>query len=770
MRLSPRSLARSSSRRPWRTIAVWLLAVVVSGVVISRFLGDALTTDIDLTNQPEAKQARELLEERLRGPEHATELMIVSSDSITVDHPAFRSYVERLRRALVALGPEEVVGTQTYYDSGNPGLVSKDRRTTLMPTVLAGTKFEASEHIPAVREVIAENPAPGMRVQIFGIASLNDDFNTVAEEDLLVGELFGGGAALLILVVVFGAVVAALVPVLVAVIAIAVAVGLVALVGQAFDFSFFVTNVITMMGLAVGIDYSLFVVSRYREERRRGREKLAAIEAAGGTASRAVLFSGMTVVLALAGMLIVPNTIFRSVGAGAIFVVVAAVTASLTVLPAILGLLGDRVNAVQVRRRATEPRPGGFWDRVTRGVMGRPLFFLVLGGGLLVLAALFAFQMRTGFSGVSTVPHELPSRQAFETLARDFPGGFSTPVEIAVDGPVSSAPVKSGIDRLQARLRADGFFGPPDVKVNPAGNLALVSAPLRGDSNSKAAVQAIERVRDDYVPEAFPAGSGARALVGGDTAFNKDFFDMARLYTPIVFSFVLGLSFLLLTVAFRSVVVPLKAIALNLLSVGAAYGLIVLVSQKGVGADLLGFQQVEVVDAWIPLFLFSVLFGLSMDYHVFLLSRIREHFDQTGDNTESVAYGLRTTAGIITGAALIMVAVFAGFASGRMVAFQQMGFGLAVAVLIDATIVRSVLVPASMKLLGDRNWYLPRWLDWLPRLQVDEGGPAGPAPRPDTSGAAVGAATPARDDRVASQAQTSLATGERGTSGRAPSS
>ncbi len=769
MRLSPRSLARSSSRRPWRTIAVWILAVLVSGVVISRFLGDALTTDIDLTNQPEAKQARELLEERLRGPEHATELMIVSSDSVTVDNPAFRSYVERLRRALVALGPEVVVGTQTYYDSGNPGLVSKDRRTTLMPTVLAGSKFEANEHIPDVREVIAENSA-GMRVQIFGVASLNDDFNTVAEEDLRTGEGFGVMAALIILVVVFGAVVAALVPVLVAVIAIAVAVGLVALVGQAFHFSFFVTNVITMMGLAVGIDYSLFVVSRYREERRQGRDQLAAIEAAGGTASRAVLFSGMTVVLALAGMLIVPNTIFRSVGAGAIFVVVAAVAASLTVLPAILGLWGDRVNALRVRRRASEPRPGGFWDRVTRGVMGRPVSFLVLGGGLLVLAALFAFQMRTGFSGVSTVPHELPSRQAFETLARDFPGGFSTPVEIVVDGPVSSAPVKSGIDRLQARLGADGFFGPPDVKVNPAGDLALVSAPLRGDSNSKAAVQAIERVRDDYVPEAFPAGSGARALVGGDTAFNKDFFDMARRYTPIVFSFVLGLSFLLLTVAFRSVVVPLKAIALNLLSVGAAYGLIVLVSQKGVGAGLLGFQQVEVVDAWIPLFLFSVLFGLSMDYHVFLLSRIREHFDQTGDNTESVAYGLRTTAGIITGAALIMVAVFAGFASGRMVAFQQMGFGLAAAVLIDATIVRSVLVPASMKLLGNRNWYLPRWLDWLPRLQVEEGAPAGPAPRPATSGAAVGAATPAPDDRVASQAQTSLATGERGTSGRAPSS
>ena len=737
MPLSPRSLARSSSRRPWRTIAIWLLAVVASGVVISRLMGDALTTDIQLTNRPEAKQAQELLEERLRGPEQDTEMVIVSSTSATVDDPAFRQHVERIQRALMALGPEVVTTTQTYYGSGDQGLVSKDRRTTLVPTVLAGSPFEANEHIPAIKQVIADNRASGFRVQVSGMAALNEDFNRVAEEDLARGESIGILAALIILVVVFGAVVAALVPILVAVAAIAVAVGLVAVVGQAFEFSFFVTNVITMMGLAVGIDYSLFVVSRYREERRRGREKLEAIEAAGATASRAVFFSGMTVVLALAGMLLIPNTIFRSVGAGAIFVVVAAVAASLTVLPAILGLLGDRVNALRVRRGAGEPHPGGFWDRVTRGVMHRPVVALVVGAGLLGAAAFSAFDMRTGFSGVSTVPDELESKQAFTTLARDFPGGLSAPVEVVVDGPIASPPVQAGIERLRVRLEADRFLASSQLEVNPAGDLALVSASLRGDPNSKAAVQAVERVRDDYVPDAFPPSSGAQVYVGGATAFNKDFFIMADRYLPIVFSFVLGLSFVLLTVAFRSIVVPLKAIALNLLSVAAAYGLIVLVSQKGVGAGLLGFQQVEVIDAWIPLFLFSVLFGLSMDYHVFLLSRIREHFDQTGDNTESVAYGLRTTAGIITGAALIMVAVFAGFASGRMVAFQQMGFGLAAAVLIDATIVRSVLVPASMKLLGRRNWYLPPWLDWLPRVQVEEA-PAVAVPEPAMAGAGAG--------------------------------
>ncbi len=352
---------------------------------------------------------------------------------------------------------------------------------------------------------------------------------------------------------------------------------------------------------------------------------------------------------------------------------------------------------------------------------------------VLLAAGASAFDMRTGFSGVSTVPDDVGSKQGFEVLARHFPGGVSAPVEIVVDGEVGSPAVRTGLERLRALLAGDAALGPSEVQANPAGDLALVSVPLNGDPSSKAAVEAVERVRDDYVPEAFGDDRDVRVLVGGDTAFNKDFFTMADQYLPIVFAFVLGLSFVLLTVAFRSIVVPLKAIVLNLLSVGAAYGLIVLVSQKGVGASVLGFEQVEVIDAWIPLFLFSVLFGLSMDYHVFLLSRIREYFDQTGDNSGSVAYGLRTTGSIITGAALIMVAVFAGFASGRLVSFQQMGFGLAAAVLIDATIVRSVLVPASMTLLGDRNWYLPSWLAWIPDLRVEGTPVRAPAPVPAPS-------------------------------------
>ena len=724
MRLSPQSLARSSSRRPWLVVGLWVAAMAVALGVNGAIGKDATTTDVNLTNNPEAKQAETLVQERLKGPDRDTEIVIVSSTTTTVDEPSFRAYVEDLRSRLDALGPDVVLATSTFYDTADSNLVSEDRDTTLVRTTLAGPPEDAGDHIPKLEAVLQEDRPEGFDTKMFGLAALNEDFNTVAEEDLAKGESVGILAALVILVLVFGAVVAGVVPIIVGVASIAIAIGVVAVVGQTVKFSFFVTNMITMMGLAVGIDYSLFVVSRYREERRRGRDKLDAIEATGATASRAVFFSGMTVVLALAGMLLIPNTIFKSLSAGAIFVVIIAVLASLTLLPAVLGLLGDKVNSLRIHRRkdAGAGKAGGFWDKVTRNVMRRPVASLAIGVVLLLAAASSALDMRTGFSGVSTLSDDLASKQAFDVLARDFAGGLSSPVEVVVDGDLADPAVASGIERLRAILEDDGFFGPTELETNQAGDLALISVPVNGDPSSAAATKAVERVREDYVPQAFPEGAPAEALVGGDTAFNKDFFDITDRYLPIVFFFVLGLSFVLLTVAFRSIVVPLKALVMNLLSVGAAYGLIVLVCQKGIGAGVLGFQQVEVIEAWLPLFLFSVLFGLSMDYHVFLLSRIREHFDETQDNTESVAYGLRTTAGIITGAALIMVAVFGGFAAGQMVMFQQMGFGLAVAVLIDATIVRSVLVPASMKLLGTRNWYLPRWLEWLPNLGVE--GPA----------------------------------------------
>jgi len=336
--------------------------------------------------------------------------------------------------------------------------------------------------------------------------------------------------------------------------------------------------------------------------------------------------------------------------------------------------------------------------------------------------------IKTGLSGINTIPEGVPTREAFDVIVAKFPqAGQQSTADVVVPGAQSDPTVSAGITKLETVVKADTAFGAPQpVQTSSDNQYTLVRFPLAGeaaDAQSEVAVDAITRMRDTYVPQTFGADSGV--LVGGDTAFVKDFFDVSQYYTPIIIGLVLLLSFILLTVVFRSIVVPAKAIVMNLLSVGAAYGLIVLIFQKGGPswaasiASGLGFTQVDAIEAWLPLFLFSILFGLSMDYQVFLLSRIREEYDKTKDNAEAVAFGLRTTGGIITGAAIIMVAVFAGFASGRLTSLEEMGFGLAVAVFFDATIVRSILVPSAMKLLGDRNWYLPKWLEWLPKVDVE---------------------------------------------------
>ncbi len=514
------------------------------------------------------------------------------------------------------------------------------------------------------------NGVDGFRALTIGDASIAFEQNELSEKDLRQGERIGIPVALVILVVLFGTLAAVLMPIGLSIVGIIVALGITALIGQTFDLVFFVTLMIVMIGLAVGIDYSILIISRFRDERARGRDKLEAIERAGATAGRTVLFIGLTVVIALVGMLIVPFSFFQSLGIGAILVVLVALSATFTFLPASLAVFGDHLNRLPVPffgRKATQVSNGndgtgdGFWEMVTRMVMRYPLISIIVVGVPMVFVTLFYFQwpgINTGLNGVSAFPEGAETREAFFVMEEEFSFGVVNPTDMVTD------------------------------------------------------------IRERYVPEAFE-GVDAEVLVGGVSAEVADIFSIVDRYTPIVFAFVLGCSFLILMVVFRSIVIPIKAVFMNLLSVGAAYGLIVLVFQKGIGADLLGFQRAEVIDAWIPLFLFSILFGLSMDYHVFLLSRIRERYDQTGDNREAVAYGLRSTAGIITGCALIMVAVFGAFASGDTIINQQVGFGLAVAVLLDATLVRSVLVPASMEFLGHRNWYLPSFLRWLPDVRVN---------------------------------------------------
>ncbi len=735
MRLNPESIARASSRRPWWTLGVWLVLIVAMGVVTTKLLAGVLNQDIAFTNKPESVRAQDVLDEKFStSRSEDTEFFIVHSPSVTVDDPPFQAFVKQLQGKIAAVdGTILARPPATYYDllkkspDSAAGLVSQDKRYTLIP---ADLKKIEDKSIQKLRSVADAAQGGGFTVQVAGQGALQADFTKIAEQDLRKGESTGTGIALIVLIVVFASIVAAIVPIVMAIFAIFVALGLVSLIGQIVHFNLFVENMVTMIGLAVGIDYSLFIVSRYREERKKGFAKLDAIGAAGATANRAVFFSGLTVVLALLGMFIIPTTIFRALAGGAILVTIASLAASMTLLPALLALLGDRINWPRLSKRArvdSEHDPkGGFWDRVTRGVMARPVVFLV--ASVVALAGLgsFYFQLNRGTSeNVSQLSDDFPSKQAFLTLQREFSGNRTDPAKIVITGDVQAPGVQSAIGRLKQEIASDPTFAPQTQPVTSRdGTTIELDVYFRGDSSTDAAFQGIRDLRSQMVPAAFDRVNGVQVQVGGNPAFFTDFLDVANQYQWIVLVFVLGLSFLLLTVVFRSIVLPVKAILMNLLSVGAAYGALTLVFQKGVGIGIFNaigfqFQQTQAIEAWLPLFLFSVLFGLSMDYHVFLLSRIREEYDKTGDNAEAVAYGLRTTAGIITGAALIMVAVFTGFAAGRLGPLQQMGFGLAVAVFMDATIVRTLLVPAGMRLLGDLNWYLPKWLEWLPKINVE---------------------------------------------------
>ncbi len=643
-----------------------------------------------------------------------------------MDGEGFQEKVDTVYADIASLGADIVTPLPNYYQTNDPTLVSADRWTTIIPLVMTGSFEEVVENVPAVLQVVEEaDGKDGFRVLMVGDASTAHDNNELAEMDLRRGERIGLPVALIILVVLFGTIAAALMPIGLSIICIIVTLGITALIGQAFELIFFVTLMIIMIGLAVGIDYSLVIISRYRDELARGLDKYAAIERAGATAGRTVLFSGLTVVIALCGILIVPFSFFQSLALGAVLVVLVALAATLTLLPANLALLGPRINRLPIpfvgkaRIRPSESSGRGFWELITRVVTRSPVISIILIGGPMVVATIFYFQIQTGINGVDAFPEGTQTREAFFVMEEHFSFGLVNPTDIVIDGDIDSPQVQQAIGKLQASLAAhQGLQVLPDLIVNDAGDLALLTAIIPGEPRSQAAVDVVEAIRGQYVPAAFD-GVDAEALVGGVAAEATDVFSIVQAYTPIVFAFVLGFSFLVLMLVFRSIVIPIKAVFMNLLSVGTAYGLMVLVFQKGVATDLLGFQHAEVIDVWIPLFLFSVLFGLSMDYHVFLLSRIRERYDQTRNNTEAVAYGLRSTAGLITGAALIMVAVFGAFASGKTTINQQVGFGLAVAVLLDATLVRSILVPATMEMLGSRNWYLPSWLSWLPDLRVE---------------------------------------------------
>ena len=728
MKFSTESLARISSRRPLITIGIWGLLVLVAGGIVLNLLPTATTTElryISTFTEVESQKANDLLEAGQLAPP-LSEAVIVQSETLTVEEPAFRSKVEDLTNSLLAIGPEVVAGGFNYYLINDERLVSADRKTTIISLQLEGPIAEATQNAEEILHVVQEaDHSDEFRVLVAGDATIAFETVELSASDLEQGERIGIPVALLILLVLFGAVVAALIPIGLAIASIIVALAIVALIGNIFgELVFFVLLWITMIGLAVGIDYCLFVVSRFREELARGLSTSQAVAKVGATANRTALFSGVTVVIALIGILIIPHTLFFSMALGAITVVIVSVAAMLTLLPAVLALLGPRVDRLRLpfARKEQRGRPGesrqGFWEFITYRTMRFPVISVLVVGGLMIWASVYYLDINRGYNSVEVFPESAHTKAAFEVLEEEFSFGYVNPAKVVIDGDLSDPQVQSGIASLAQSIQADPELGTFVPQRSPAGDLGLLLVPVPGAPSGSAAFGAIERLREDYIPAAF-ADAPAEVLVGGLSAFYLDFNGVVDTYTPISFGLILGTSFILLLVVFRSIVIPIKAIIMNLLSVGAAYGLMVLVFQKGIGADILGFQRTETIDAWLPLVLFAVLFGLSMDYHVFMLSRIRERYDQTKNNAESVAYGLRSTAGLITGAALIMVAVFSGFASGDMVVNQQAGFGLAVAVLLDATLVRGILVPASMQLLGRRNWYLPPFLRWLPNVTVE---------------------------------------------------
>jgi len=740
-------MAGFSARHPWWVIGVWVLLMVLSAIALPGLKSVLTGDEMRFLNNPDSVQGQTLIEQRMNGAmtssSSATETVLVHSDTATVDDPAFKQVVDQTSGALAG-ETGTVAQVFNYYQvsmlapESAAAMVSADRHTTLIAVSLAGTSAAINDNMSGYLKTVKTQATDGFVVTTVGEASIGHEFTTTAENDLIKAETVGLPITLLVLVLVFGALMAAGVSLVLALVAIFVSIGVIALVGQLVPQSFFIVNIVMMIGLAVGIDYALFIIERYREERRQGLDKIEAITRTGATASRAVLFSGGTVMLALIGLFIVPITTFRSLGAGAVLVVGIAVLAMLTLVPAMLSVLGDRVNWPLVhwhRKRHDGERVHsgltvykGFWGKMTKGIMTRPIVGVVLTVVILLAIAAPAVMLKTGAAGG---PEALPPgerRDAYQLLVDNFPAGLLTPVQIVVDG-AETAQIDQAIRSLEAQMTASrDFAGAPTVTWNQVGDVALISVPLAMEANSPAAHQVIDELRSDLIPESF-ARLDVPVHVTGQTALGLDSVRLVNRLTPAVLAFVLGLTFLLLMVVFRSIVVPLNAILMNLLSVGAAYGMMVLVFQKGIGHQLFGFQQTSTIQSWVPIFLFCILFGLSMDYHVFLLSRIREHYDRTDKSREAVAVGLKATSRIITGAALIMVVVFSTFAAGNLVMLQQVGFGLAVAVLLDATLIRSILVPASMALLGRLSWYLPRALSRiLPRIRIE--GPRSKPVRP----------------------------------------
>ena len=718
---------RWSAQHRKTAILGWLTFVVLA-VFIGGSVGTKTLTDADIGIGESGRADRAVSD---HFPERAPESVLIQSRSgAGTRDEGFRAVVDDVVTRLE--GTRHVRNVASPYAPGNAGLLSEDGRSALVTFELPGDDAEAKvdPSLEAVAALAREHP--GFRVEQFGDGSAEKALNKAFEDDFQKAEFTSLPITLVILILAFGALLAAFVPLVLAITAVAAAIGLIGPISQLWPVDEAISSVVLLIGLAVGVDYSMFYLRREREERARGLSEEAALEAAAATSGRAVLVSGITVIAAMAGMYLGGAPTFLSFATGTILVVAIAVVGSLTVLPAILSKLGDRVNKGRVpflrpEKRTGEPRA---WSWVLDRVLRRPLASIVAAGAVLVVLAIPVFHIHTADSGVEGLPRSLEIMQTYDRMQAAFPGEtFSA--DIVVEGePLDRAELSAAAAEVRRIAReSDHFQEPVTVETSSDGRLAVIEVPLAGTGTNERSTEALSALREEVVPRVFGGLAGGEVVgVTGFTAGSVDFSDQMASRIWLVFAFVFAVAFVLLLVTFRSIVIPIKAILLNALSVAAAMGIVTWIFQDGNLEGLLGFESTGAITAWFPIMLFVILFGLSMDYHVFILSRIKEAVDRGQPTEEAVSHGIKSTAGVVTAAAMVMVGVFAIFATLSFIDMKQFGVGLAAAVLIDATLVRGVLLPAAMKLLGDWNWYLPSWLEWLPKSPELEGGTPPPAP------------------------------------------
>jgi RND superfamily putative drug exporter len=706
----------------WKTAVFGWLAFVVVAIALGSLVGTRQVAPDD-GNVGEARRADHMLAAADFQAHPQQEIVLLESKTLNVDDPAFRAAVRDTVKTVGSF--KTITNLRSPLADENAGLVSDDGRAALVEWEMTGDVDAAKANIDPITDATAATAArhPDLYIGQAGAVSSNKALEDAFGTQLKQAGVRSVPLTLLVLVVVFGALVAAGVPLLLALSAVAATVGLLAVPSQLVPLDANVHAVVLLVGLAVGVDYSLFYLKREREERAAGRGEHAALEAAAATSGRAVLVSGLTVMIAMAGMLFTGDPTFMGFGIATMTVVAVAMLGSLSVLPAVLSRLGDRVERGRIpfmRGLRREGRDNRFWGAILTPALRRPALALIAGAAALLALAAPVLHMHTAETGLNSMAKSLPTVDTLQRIEASFPGDTS-PAIVAIAGAENSPRLSDALNQLRTEALASGVMhGPIQVDTSPDGKVTRVQIQLDGKPTGPTANRALETLRTEILPNTVGQVDGATYAVTGGTASSHDHNAELKQAAPIVFGFVLTFAFLLLLVTFRSLVVAAKAIALNLLSVAAAYGLMVLVFQNGWGESLIGFESNGAIAWWLPLFMFVILFGLSMDYHVFILSRIREAFDRGLSTEDAVTHGIKTTAGVVTSAAVVMVGAFAIFATLPILDMKEMGVGLAAAVLIDATIVRAVLLPAAMTLLGDRNWYLPRWLEWLPRLDHTE--------------------------------------------------